>query len=794
VTHRQTTKYRLRNPFRTALVAVLLALSATSLCAQTARAQSAPGEGPGGPILVVVNDADVANQFGRYYAEMLRAEGLNEFAVADVGALNAGLLSSYQVVLLAETALSAGQASALVGWVNGGGNLIAMRPDAQLAGLLGLETVGTTPLSDAYLKIDVTRPPGTGIVGDTIQFHGPADRYTLDGASSVATLYQSASGGPSPWPAVTLRSVGSAGGQAAAFTYDLARSVVYTRQGNPLWAGEERDGEDGPIRSDDLFFGAKVGDVKPDWVDLTKVAIPQADEQQRLLANLITQMNIDRTPLPRFWYLPRGEEAAVVMTGDDHDLVGKRGTKGQFAMFESASPGGCSPADWECVRSTSYAYPSTQIMTNAEAGAYKARGFEVALHLNTSCEDFDPALLPGELRGQLDDFKLVWPSLGSPLTNRTHCIAWSDWAGEPRAELANGIRFDTNYYYWPGSWVNNRPGMFTGSGFPMRFAEKDGSLIDVYQATTQLTDELGSGPTDWAHVELHIRALLKGALEDGYYGVFTTNMHTDYANHTGANVIVTEALARGVPVVSAAQMLKWLDGRNGSSFRGLSYSGGRLGFTVEAAEGSQGLEAMVPARSATGALVGLTRNGAVVGTEIRTVKGIEYAVFNAAPGAYAATYPAPPGTPPGGGTPPADPTDGTGTPPTQPDGSGSPHDSEQPPGVASDRSAPRVTIGRRTMRASNYGSVTLRVSCPRTEVRCVLDLRLLRGSKQVALAKFTVAGGKTAKVPLRLSRATRSKLARAGSLGLLTVIKARDAAGNRRTTKTHVRVLAPGWR
>ena len=75
------------------------------------------------------------------------------------------------------------------------------------------------------------------------------------------------------------------GGHAAAFTFDLARSIVYTRQGNPAWSGQERDGN-GPIRSDDLFFGAAAGDVQADWVDLNKVAIPQADEQQRLLANL----------------------------------------------------------------------------------------------------------------------------------------------------------------------------------------------------------------------------------------------------------------------------------------------------------------------------------------------------------------------------------------------------------------------------------------------------------------------------------------------------------------------------
>ena len=45
-------------------------------------------------------------------------------------------------------------------------------------------------------------------------------------------------------------------------------------------------------------------------------------------------------------------------------------------------------------------------------------------------------------------------------------IAWSDWASEPKVGRDFGIRLDTNYYYWPGSWVQNRPGMFTGSGAP----------------------------------------------------------------------------------------------------------------------------------------------------------------------------------------------------------------------------------------------------------------------------------------------------------------------------------------
>ena len=90
---------------------------------------------------------------------------------------------------------------------------------------------------------------------------------------------------------MTVRKVGL--GNAAAFTYDLAKSVIYTRQGNPAWSGQDRDGTT-PIRSDDLFFGAKAGNVLPDWVDLNKVAIPQADEQQRLLYNVLLERRTGR--------------------------------------------------------------------------------------------------------------------------------------------------------------------------------------------------------------------------------------------------------------------------------------------------------------------------------------------------------------------------------------------------------------------------------------------------------------------------------------------------------------------
>ncbi len=67
-------------------------------------------------------------------------------------------------------------------WVTAGGNLIAMRPDKKLASLLGLTDAAAT-LAEGYLLVNTAAAPGAGIVGQTMQFHGTADRYTLSGAT-----------------------------------------------------------------------------------------------------------------------------------------------------------------------------------------------------------------------------------------------------------------------------------------------------------------------------------------------------------------------------------------------------------------------------------------------------------------------------------------------------------------------------------------------------------------------------------------------------------------------------------
>lgn len=579
--------------------------------------------GPGGPVLVLYSSS---NPYSRYTIEMLRAEGLNYYLAKDIASVTATDLTNADVVVLGEVSVTTAQATQLSNWVNDGGTLVAFRPSAELSSLLGITKVAGS-LADQYLLVNTSSGPGVGIVNQTIQYHGTADLYTLNGATSVATLYSSATTATT-YPAVTQRDVGSNGGRAIAFTYDLPRSIVYTRQGNPAWAGQKRDGTSGPIRPDDLFYGGSA----TDWVNLNKVAIPQADEQQRLLTNIILQGNLHRKPLPRFWFLPRGLKAAVVMTGDDHATGGTSGRFDQYLTLGPNTP--ADVADWKAVRGTSYLYTGSPI-SNAQAMAYEAQGFELSLHTNTNCENFTATSLNSSISTQLAQLRSQLPGITAPQTHRTHCMVWSDWATAAKVQAQNGIRMDVNYYYWPGSWVQNRPGMFTGSGMPMRFADLDGTMVDIYQATTQMTDESGIA-LPWFCDQLLDKALGP----EGYYGVFVTNMHTDTANHIGSNRIIASAQARQVPVISARQMLTWLDGRNNSYFGTMTWSNNQLSFPATALAGARNLKAMLPVNAATGQLVSITRNGSSVSYTTETIKGIAYAFFDITTGTnnYVATY------------------------------------------------------------------------------------------------------------------------------------------------------------
>ncbi len=593
------------------------------------RTAISPLSGSGGPILLIEN---AANPFSTYVPEILRAEGLNEFATADIAAISPDLLSKYQLVVLGQTAVIASQADMLRQFVEAGGKLIAFRPDEKLDGLFGLHSEGE-PVADGYLKIDHGNPIGVGLVNATIQYHGAADLYSLDGSTALAWLY-STSDTPMPNPAVTIRNVGSNGGAAAAFAFDLARSIVYIRQGNPVWSGRHRDDQE-LGRSNDLLLGP----AHPRWVDMDKITIPQADEQQSLLGNLIEQMMLPKMPLPRFWYFPGGAKSVLVMTGDDH-AVG--GTVGRWHNYLTEEDCGGMP-----ISATSYIYPSLT-MRDKLLAPLVARGFEAALHVDIVkgpifVDSSDMARdwrnygeLDAIYRHQLDIFDQQYPSLPSPVTNRTHGVVWTDYASQPEVEFSHGIRMDANYYYWPPTWVNDRPGMFTGSGLPMRFATAEGKMIDVYQESTVMTDESGQS---YPYFVDELLNMATGPAEA--YGAFAINAHTDEIASASSDAAVAAARKYDVPVMSAEKVLDFEDAKGNSTFDSIKWDAGArsLSFTIALATGAENLQAMVPLFDAAGqSLDSIFVNGQPVDFAKQLARGIYWARFAAQSGSVVATY------------------------------------------------------------------------------------------------------------------------------------------------------------
>ncbi|HEY8886682.1 MAG TPA: DUF4082 domain-containing protein [Candidatus Microsaccharimonas sp.] len=580
-------------------------------------------QGRGGPILVITSST---NPYSTYYAEILRTEGFNYFDVKDISTINTATLANYTTVLLAPVSVTQPQVDMLTNWTNGGGSFIAMRPDKKFTSLLGITDMAQTA-TNQYLRTNVASAAGTGIVDDTIQYKGVADKYTRSGADAVATLYSDSSTATA-YPAAITRTVGS--GTAMAFTFDLAQSVIGLHQGNQSWSGQDRNG-DGTIRSNDLFYGPASSDPQSDWLDNSKIDIPQADEQQRLLANMITTAMKESLPAPRFWYLPDTQKAALVLAGDDHAELNKDGTEQTLNNWLNESQTGCSVMDWQCVRATHYVYTSSPL-TVSRAAQYNSLGFELGSHPSYSggCGNFSTyADLTSHYSSDLLAFQTKYFTLPVQTTVRFHCYLWPSWDWMPRADLLNNVHYDLNSVAYPASLVGTHSPLVSGSGMNMRLTDASGALLDVHQGVTNF-DNASAGTTS-------IAKTFDNALgATGYYGMFGS--HYDMTD-SYASTLLSIAKSRNIPTITSQQALQWLSGRESSNFSQLaSTAQGKETFTITTGEGAHGLQAMIPTSDKAGSLQTITIGAQPVTYRTDVIKGVQYAIFNAIPGDYTVMY------------------------------------------------------------------------------------------------------------------------------------------------------------
>ena len=258
---------------RSATLLLLLMLLAVlmALVARMPQAASPPGlaQGPGGPILVITPAGSAA---GDYYAEILRNEGLNAFAVADTSAIDTSVLAAYDTVILAKTMLTSAQVTILSTGSTAGGNLIAMAPDPQLAPLLGLTPAGHESRRGLPAGRYLHRP-GNGICRPDDAVPRRADRYSLNGAAALAHALQRCGDGHPVSGAHAERLRGRAVPPRSPTTWRLrsSRRARATRPGPPRSATASPRSV--PTTSSSA---TRSSDAQPDWVDLANRAADSA--------------------------------------------------------------------------------------------------------------------------------------------------------------------------------------------------------------------------------------------------------------------------------------------------------------------------------------------------------------------------------------------------------------------------------------------------------------------------------------------------------------------------------------
>lgn len=553
------------------------------------------------PVLVVVNAAS-PNPYGGYLAEILRAEGINSVDVTPLATLNPSILAAAKLVVLSETPLTSPQAGLFSDYVAAGGRLVAMRPDTALAGVLGVTVAGGTT-NDGYTLINQAGP-GAGLQAVTLPFKGAATHYALAGASSIASLYSSRTAATGLAAVVRFN-------RTATWSFDLARSTVYTRQGDPLLAGQERDGI-APYRTTDLFYGR---------IDLERVDVPHADVQMRLFARVVADLLADAMPLPRLWYFPGTAKTMFLLTADAHTT-----TAAPYSELIAA-------AESVGARVTMYLppfVPPPADLPPATLAAWRAAGHEFGLH-----PVFDGGPLSQVYQTNLDWFTNML-LLAPGATTRHHRVEWAGWVDPAATMRDNGVRMDLSYYPWGPTMFNptqaqQAHGFVTGSGQPMRFVDATGAVLPVYQQATSLVDEqliygpMAEGLSPPAALAVS-RQLIDASLAGGY-SVIAAQFHVDYYTfgevRPWADGTMAYAQSVGVPMWTSDHWLRFREARAATQMTNLAWSAGtrRLTFDVAVPAGAEAQGVMLPASFEGRALSLLTLNGAGAAPFMMTVNG-----------------------------------------------------------------------------------------------------------------------------------------------------------------------------
>jgi len=231
---------------------------------------------------------------------------------------------------------------------------------------------------------------------------------------------------------------------------------------------------------------------------------------------------------------------------------------------------------------------------------------------------------------QLAAFRAAYPGAPKPTTVRNHHVLWcglsasggQEFTAQAQIELKRGIGTDFNYVY---NRTQGTGGYGIPSGLPMRFATSTGEVLDIFQADTQLEDDVLT-----AKMYTNYQNLLDASLTQGKYAWVVVNYHpgawpkySDQGRQT-----LDLAVANGIPIWSGAQMNSFVRMRDAVQLEDVRWKRGILSFFVKSSAANRGdLTLMAPMVLGSHTLEKIRIAGVEASHVVQRIAGSDYALF-----------------------------------------------------------------------------------------------------------------------------------------------------------------------
>ena len=537
--------------------------------------------------LTLVRSQQPENKYGPFVQEILKAEGLNGFAVHDLDTASLPDFRPDDVVILTRCLLTREEAGALHKAVLSGLRLVCLQSPWNL-----VQRFGWTPAKKVLHPGWVQIQESYAGAGTPLQTHVPIAAYEAQEPSLGHSVIAEAilpDWQKSGFPAVVRQKVGE--GEIVFFFYDLPKAIARIRFGNPELASLLNNGHWATLHAFDLFEG---------HVDERVLHLPQADLQAQLFAKVLT--DISPYPLARLWYYEKPEQRTAANFSSDDDgstpeqfqdlseSLLERGGKATFYLMEETL---LSDEEVERFRGQGHSFgPHVDALSPHEADYELGLTRQGTWYFNENWH-FD---FPQRLQIETQGFRQRY---GAPsLSLQCHGGPWLGYMTWVSNFVENGYRLIFNYLSHP-RWLNK---YMCGAGLPLKFVDEDGTIYDCWQQPMHSFDEetlitrISENPDE---VVQEFEAFLHPALERFYTAICVSSHPVSFSTYSKPflEACFDRLQQENVPIYSGDEWCEFIDRRHAVQMQYSRTANGQLRLVLSNVVGAFSL--MLPMGSAT---------------------------------------------------------------------------------------------------------------------------------------------------------------------------------------------------